>query len=245
MQSETILPGELQLSPTRPARFTRASRIANRSLVPFGLIAFGTAVLMLVVLHLLPGWGGVNPMTGMLSDYGDRPDGWVFDTALDIMSIGSVAVLVKMAWHGVLRGRAPWALMISWCVCLVGIAMFTKDPNTAANTTVGSVHLWFTAAACVSLPVASMVIGWQHRNDPDWRRLAWTTQGLSLMSVPCFLPFVISFFIIRMTHSAGLHAIPTGLIERLMCGVDVAILVVLALWAHRASPRSEVVVATP
>lgn len=234
MQPEVVLPGELRETPIPPTMFNRVTILVNRLLVPFGLLAVTVAVVMVVGLHLLPGWGGVNPMTGMLSDYGVRPDGWVFDTALDIMSVGSVAVLVKIAWHGVVRGRTTYALFVSWCVCLIGIATFTKDPNTAAQTFRGSLHLWVTAAACVSLPIASMVIGWQHRRDPQWRRLAWTTQGLALVSVPCFLPFVVSFFIIRLTHSAGLH-IPTGLVERVMGGLDVALLVVLAVWGHRAA----------
>jgi hypothetical protein len=215
--------------------------LGNRLLVPFGLLAVALAVVMVVVLHLLPGWGGVNPITGMLSDYGVRPDGWVFDTALDVLSIGSVAVLVKMARHGVVRGRATFVLMVGWCVCLVGIASFTKDPNTAVQTLRGAVHLYATAAACVCLPVAGLVIGWQHRRDPAWRRWAWTTQILALVSVPCFLPFVVSFFVIRMTHSPGLNTVPTGLVERLMGGLDVIILVVLALWAHRAAARRPLV----
>jgi hypothetical protein len=215
----------------------------SRLLVPFGLLAVALAATMVIVLHLLPDWGGVNPVTGMLSDYGVRPDGWVFDTALDVLSVGSVAVLIKMALHGVVRGRTSFALMVSWCVCLLGIASFTKDPNTAAQTLRGAVHLYATAAACVSLPVASLFIGWQHRRDPDWRRWAWVTQGLALVSVPCFLPFVISFFVIRMSHSPGLNAVPTGLVERLMGGLDLVILVVLALWAHRASTKSRLVVA--
>jgi hypothetical membrane protein len=211
--------------------------LGNRLLVPFGLLAVTLATTMVVVLHVLPDWGGVNPVTGMLSDYGVRPYGWVFDTALDIMSVGSVAVLTKMAIHGVVRDRAAFALMISWCVCLVGIATFTKDPNTADQTFRGAVHLYSTAAACVSLPVASLVIGWQHRRDPEWRRWAWTAQVLSVISVPCFLPFVISYFVIRMTHDSGPSAVPTGLVERLMGGLDVLILVVLGLWAHRAASR--------
>jgi hypothetical protein len=234
MQAETILPGELHETRTMPKVFTRATIFANRLLVPFALLAVTVATVMVVFLHLLPGWGGVNPMTGMLSDYGVQPEAWVFDTALDIMSLGSVALLVKMAWQGMVRGRATLVPMVSWCLCLIGIATFTKDPNTAAQTFRGSLHLYVTAAACVSLPIASMVIGWQHRRDPAWRKLAWMTQGLALISVPCFLPFVISFFIIRITHSAGLH-IPTGLVERVMGGLDIALLVVLALWSHRAA----------
>jgi hypothetical protein len=239
------LPGVTPVRPTpeapeltpAPTGLHRVLRLTNSMLVPVALLAVVLATTMVIVLHLLPGWGGVNPITGMLSDYGVRPDGWVFDTALDILSVGSVAVLIKMALHGVLRGRATIALMISWCVCLVGIATFTKDPNDA-ETLRGSVHLAVTTAACVSLPVAGMVIGWQHRRDPAWRRWAWTVQSLSLFSVPCFLPFLISFFVIRMTHGNGPSSVPTGLVERLMGSLDVLILVVLTLWSHRAAVRA-------
>src|SRR5437588_8712910 len=108
MQVETVLPDSLH--ETRPTALHRTTTLANRLLVPFGLAAVAVATVMVVVLHLLPEWGGVNPITGMLSDYGVRPDGWIFDTALDIMSLGSVALLVKMAWHGVVRGRVPFIL---------------------------------------------------------------------------------------------------------------------------------------
>ena len=231
-----IVPPQPALTPA-PTALHRLLHLMNPLLVPVGLLAVALATTMMVVLHLLPGWGGVNPITGMLSDYGVRPDGWVFDTALDILSVGSVFVLIKMARHGVVRGRATRALMISWCVCLVGIATFTKDPNDA-ETVRGSIHLAVTTAACVSLPVASMVIGWQHRKDLAWRRWAWTTQILALVSVPCFLPFVISFFVIRMTHGVGASSVPTGLVERLMGGLDILLLVVLALWSHRAAAHS-------
>lgn len=240
MQGETVLSGEMDETPAVPRILTRATAVTNRLLVPFGLFAVTAGAAMVVILHLLPGWGGVNPITGMLSDYGPRPDGWVFDTALDIMSVGSALLLVKMAWHGVLRGRMTYILMISWCVCLVGIASFTKDGNTADQTLRGALHLYSTAAACFSLPVAGMILGWQYRRDPQWRRFALTTQGLSWISVPCFLPFVVSFFIIRLTHSAGLR-VPTGLIERVMGVLDVALLVVLAVWAHQAARNRELV----
>ncbi|HEX5403811.1 MAG TPA: DUF998 domain-containing protein [Pseudonocardiaceae bacterium] len=245
MQVEEVRVGEPRETTPLRAIMGRTVWLGSRLLVPFGLLAVALAVTMVVGLHLLPGYGGVNPITGMLSDYGVRPDGWVFDTALDIMSVGSVALLIKMALHGVVRGRATFLLMVSWCLCLVGIATFTKDPNTATQTIRGAIHLYATAAACVSLPVASMVIGWQHRRDRDWRRWSWTAQGLALISVPCFLPFLISFFVIRMSHSPGINAVPTGLVERLMGGVDVVILVVLALWAHRAARTRQLVAQEP
>jgi hypothetical protein len=235
MRAETILPGELRESRIPPTVFDRLSLIANRSLVPFGLVTLAIAVLMLVGLHLLPGWGGVNPMTGMLSDYGVQPVGWVFDAALDVMSIGSAAVVVTMVLHGVVRDGPSLLCMVSWCVCLVGIATFTKDPNAGAQTVVGWLHLTATAAACISLPLGSFVLGLRHRRDPRWRRFAWLSQGLALVCVPCGMPFVVSFFVIRFSHASGPSALPTGLVERLMATVDVVILIVLALWAHHAA----------
>lgn len=211
------------------------ARWVNRLLAPFALLATLTALTMVVGLHLLPGWGGVNPLTGMLSDYGVRPDGWVFDTSLDVLSVASLAVLVKMAVHGVVRSRASALLMLAWCLCLVGIATFTKDPNLGNQTFEGSLHLWVTAAACASLPLAGIVIGWRHRKDPEWRRFAITTQVLAALSIPCFLPFIVSFFVIRFEHIGGPPELPTGLVERLMGLVDVAIVVVMALWSQRAA----------
>ena len=213
----------------------RVAGLGNRLLVPFGLGTLALAMIMVVGLHLLPDWGGVNPIFGMLSDYGVTTHGWVFDGALDILSLGSVAIMIKMAWHGVLRGRPASVAMVVWCVCLVGIATFTKDPNNGTDSLRGALHLYSTAAACASLPAAGLVMAWRHRRHPTWRRFALTSGGLSLASVPCLLPFLISFFVIRMTHSAGTSGLPTGLVERLMGAVDVAILVGLALWAHRAA----------
>lgn len=238
--TEAVSPGELlEATPAatvyRPVAIRRILGLGNRLLVPFGLLACALAMVMMVALHLLPDWGGVNPLFGMLSDYGVTVHGWVFDSALDILSLGSIAIMVKMAWHGVLRGRPASILMLCWCVCLVGIASFTKDPNNGTDSVRGALHLYSTAAACGSLPVAGLVLAWRHRRHPAWRRFALTSGGLSLMSVPCVLPFLISFFVIRMTHSAGTSGLPTGLVERLMGGVDIAILVVLALWAHRAA----------
>lgn len=218
-----------------PVGFHRPARLVNRFLVPFALLATLIALTMVVGLHLLPGWGGVNPLTGMLSDYGVRPDGWVFDLSLDVLSIASLAILVKMAVHGVVRSRASVILMLAWCVSLVGIATFTKDPNLGTQTFEGSLHLWVTAAACASLPLAGIVIGWRHRKDPEWRRFAITTQALAVLSIPCFLPFIVSFFVIRFEHIGGPPELPTGLVERLMGLVDVAIVIVMALWSHRAS----------
>ena len=234
--SDPVEPERGEPRPDRPA-WRRFVALGNRLLMPGALIAVVVATVMVIWLHLLPNWGGVNPVTGMLSDYGILPDGWVFDTALDIISLASAAVLVKMARYGVLRERIELIAMASWCVCLAGVAAFTKDPNSGSETLRGAVHLYSTAAACGSLPLAALMTGWHHRRSPEWRRWAWISQGLAVLSVPFVSPFVISFFVIRLTHSPGLNAVPTGLVERLMGLLDLVILVVLALWAQRAAQR--------
>jgi Protein of unknown function (DUF998) len=226
---------DVSTAPAVPVAAGLRNRVLGWVLVPFALTTTAVGLGMVLVLHMLPDWGGVNPITGMLSDYGVRPEAWVFDSALDVLALGSIAAVINLARHGVLRGRWASGLMIAWCVCLVGIASFTKDPNLGAQTLRGAIHLYSTAAACVSLPVAAWVIGRAHRADPRWRGFSISCRVLAWVSVPCFLPFVISFFVIRMTHSSGPSAVPTGLVERLMGVVDVALLVLLILWSHRAS----------
>jgi hypothetical protein len=232
--TEAARPEEL-LDPTNPVVIPRGAVLVDRVLVPFGFAATAVALGMVVVLHLLPGWGGVNPITGMLSDYGVRSDGWVFDTALDVLSLGSAALLVDLARRGLLRGRLVIGLMVAWCVCLVGIASFTKDPNLGADTLRGAIHLYSTAAACFSLPVGCWLLGRRYRNDLRWRHYSRIVRWVAWISVPCFLPFVISFFVIRMTHSSGVSVVPTGLVERLMGGLDIGLLVVLGVWSQHAA----------
>lgn len=256
MQTATISGDErVALAPSRPLDATdgpvpssaapatprpTARRVpAHRLLTPFALVAIVVSGAAVVGLHLLPRWGGVNPITGMLSDYGVGREGWVFNTALDVLAVGSAALLVKLALHRLVTGRVTVALLVAWCVGLIGIATFTKDPNLGTQTLRGSIHLYSTALACVSLPLGALAIGWCHRSHPRWRRLARTTQALAVASVPCFLPFLVSFFVIRLSHGHGLTAVPTGLVERLMGVDDLALLVVLAVWSHRAAtPRA-------
>jgi hypothetical protein len=205
-----------------------------RLLVPFALLAIGLSTSAVIGLHLLPRWGGVNPITGMLSDYGVGHEGWVFNSSLDLLSVASAAIIVKLTLHRVVSGRLPLVLLAAWCLGLIGIATFTKDPDLGTQTMRGSIHLYSTALACTSLPLGALAVGWRHRAHPRWRRIARGTRVLAVTSIPCFLPFLVSFFIIRLTHGHGLTTVPTGLVERLMGFDDLALLVILMVWSYRA-----------
>jgi hypothetical protein len=202
------------------------------------IVAVGTvavAAVLVVWLHTLPDWGGVDPITDMLSSYGIGSRGWVFNDALDLVAAGSAVLLVAMARCGVVRRRTETALMAGWCVFLVGVATFHKDAAGAAPTLEGAVHVAVTAAACVSLPCAAVVICYR-RADLRWRRYHRITRAVALWSVPCLLPFLVSFFATRLISGTGFWTVvPTGLVERGMAVLDLATLVVLALWTWSVS----------
>jgi hypothetical protein len=208
---------------------------ADKLLLPFGLVVIAVGATMVIWLHARPDWGGVNPVTGMLSDYGIGSLGGVFDTAMDMIGAGSAALLVVMRRRGLLRRGPELALMVTWCVCVIGVGTCTKDPTVGGQTIRGTLHLAFTAAACASLPLAALAVGWRHRDHLWYRRFARTARAFGVASVPCFVPFLVSFVVLRLSRGAQLAIVPTGLVERLMVVLDIAILLVFALWANTAA----------
>lgn len=211
------------------------TKSAARLLVTAGMGGTLLATAMVVTLHLLPNFGGVNPMHGMLSDYALRPDGWLFRVALVIVGTCSIALWALLVRHHVARGWLPMAVMTLWCVGLVGIAVFSKDRVETNQTIHGGVHLWFTVVACGALPLVALILGFQHRKHRHWRKFAITSIVLALANIPCLLPFVIAFFLNVLTHSETYSGPATGLVERLMGGLDIVSLLVLGVWAYAAA----------
>jgi hypothetical protein len=103
--------------------------------------------------------GGIDPVTAMLSDYALRPGWWMWDLALTVTSAGSAAVLLALHRQGVLRGRIAVSGMGVWWVSVLLVAAITKDPQGGAVTITGKLHLYATAASCVSLPIAGWALG--------------------------------------------------------------------------------------
>ncbi len=220
------------------------TRPISRALVAISVGATLVATMMIIVLHLLPDEGGVNPLHGMLSDYALQPDGWVFRLALVVMGIGSVPLWAVLVRHHVLRGWLPMVFMAVWCVGLIGIAIFSKDRVETNQTIHGGVHLWVTVAACGALPLVGLALGLRHRKHQSWRRYARSSLCLAVANIPCLLPFVIAFFLNVITHSERFSGPATGLIERIMAMLDIVSLIVLGIWAYAAAHnRAAVLVA--
>ncbi|MGW4525328.1 DUF998 domain-containing protein [Amycolatopsis sp. NPDC004378] len=213
-------------SPARP-------RLRARLLVPGALTTLATAMVLLVVLHLDRRLAPLDPVSSMLSDYALSPGRWMWDVALVLTSTGSALLLVALYRRGLLANPALVGAKVLWCVSLLAVALFAKDPQGGAITATGKIHLYASAVTCLSLPVVGWALGRRHRDDPRWRRFATWSRRLALAAIPFYLPFIVPFAV-NVVLGGHLPTIATGLVERLMMVLEIALLVVLGRWAHRA-----------
>jgi hypothetical protein len=194
---------------------------------------FAAAAVLLLVLHLDRRWAPISPISSMLSDYALCPGWWMWTGALLLTSAGSAALLLTLRRHGVAAGRRATAVLAVWCLSLLAVAIFTKDPQGGAVTATGKVHLYAAAVSCLSLPVAGWTLGRQHRAHPAWQRFAAWSRRLSLGAIPFYLPFIIPFAV-NVVFGGHLPTVGTGLVERLMLALEIGLLVVLGVWASSA-----------
>lgn len=206
-----------------------------RSLAWAGHGAFVFAAVLMAALHLVPGWGGGdNPVTAMLSEYAYSPGSWMWALALTVTSAGSAAVGVALYRTGLLtRKAATW--MVLWCVAIFAVAVFRKDPQGGAVSMTGKLHLYATGIACAALPMTGLMLARRHRACPTWDRFAVWTHRLAVTSIPFFLPFIVPFALNMALGATKIPTPATGLVERLMAGLELALLAVLAVWARRAA----------
>ncbi|WP_245805022.1 DUF998 domain-containing protein [Amycolatopsis australiensis] len=189
--------------------------------------------MLLVVLHVDRRWGPINPATAMLSDYAWCPGWWMWDAALALIATGSAVVLAVLYRRRVLMGWPAVSAMAAWCLSVSAVAVFSKDPQGGAVTPTGKAHLYATAVSCVSLPMAGWLLGRRHRHEPRWRRSAAWSRRLALATIPFFLPFIVPF-IANVLLGGHLPTVATGLVERMMAALELALLVVLARWVRPA-----------
>jgi Protein of unknown function (DUF998) len=220
---------------TLPAQRPRTDRLTS-ALTLLGQGAFGLAVVLLVVLHLDPRWGGrASPVTAMLSEYAYSPGRWMWELALAATSAGSVAVGAALRRTGLLVGRGAAGWLAVWCVAILLVAVFRKDPQGGAVTVIGKLHLYATGIACAALPIAGLVLARRYRAHPRWRRVAAWARGLAVASIPFFLPFIVPFTVNVVLGAPRIPTPATGLIERVMAGLELALLALLGVWAQQAA----------
>ncbi|MFE9203464.1 DUF998 domain-containing protein [Micromonospora sp. NPDC007230] len=190
-----------------------ALRVANRLGRLLGLAAAAVALVLFALLHVLV--ARLSPVTDTISDYALSPDGWIFDTAVLVLAASSVCLLGPL-----LRRQAAVPLATGcyacWCLGLVVLTVFPRDPVGAPTTVTGEIHKWASVIALLSLPLGALLTA-RRRRGPGARVVA-VTAAVCLVAL---VPFV----------SAYLASSPLkpylGLIERAVALGEVVLLLLL------------------
>ena len=189
-------------------------------------------VVVLVVLHCLPRAGGVDPVRETLSEYPVRSAGLGVAYALALLCANAATALlgVDMVRHRLMRGVVATALLVVWCVSLLGLTVFLKDPAGSAGTWYGEVHKLCATANFATLPALGALLWWRFRTVPRWRRYARAVGLLAVLSLAGAVPFAAAFLL----HGDLAHA-DLGLVERGVVAADIAMIATLAAWSRAMS----------
>lgn len=195
------------------------------------LVAGTFGVATLVGLHCLPAFGGVDPVDDMLSEYPLQATGIgvAFAVALLLANLAVAATGLALTRGGLLRGGPERAALVVWCLGLLGLTVFLKDPTGVSGTPFGMLHRLCTTANFAAMPALCGLLWWRFRATP-WARPARVVGGLGVAGLLCATPFVFGF-LLRSGHDrfAGLAA---GLFERGVVVLDVLVVVTLVWWGR-------------
>ena len=207
------------------------------STLPGRLAVVGVALAVAISLELHFRLAGqISPISQTLSEYVYGRLGLGFSaaplfTAMCLaLVLGSTALLVGIA--GVRRDRAVLTLLGLWCGGLTVLTLFEVDPPGAPRSLSGNVHNIAALVAFVALPSAAWLLTrgpggtcpWEARRTAI-RRLASASAG--------GVAVVLGGFLWSQVHPE----IAVGLFERVLFGIDVALLLTMVRPLLNATPR--------
>jgi hypothetical protein len=119
----------------------------------------------------------------------------------------------------------PERLLLLWSAALVVAAVVPTTPLGNDMDTAAQVHRYVSVAAFVSLPAAAALLVPRLAAADDWKPVARVVEWLALAG---------GFGLLAITYVAlpG-ERVLIGLVERVLLGVEVALLGVLAAWLVR------------
>ncbi|USX55929.1 DUF998 domain-containing protein [Lentzea sp. HUAS12] len=197
-----------------------------------GSLAVVVTVAMVGLLDLT-----VGPLRRTISEYalGDyRP---VFDVAVVLLAVGSLAILGVLVHKGVAKWRSTGAIaLVLWSVGLFLVVAFPKT-NWAmgTNEVSGSIHRFGSMVAFVSLPIAIIALARPWVRDHVWGRHARWTMASGLLSVVAFMPLLYAIALSAVSDVRWWRVFPLGYIERILLVAEVGAVLVVGLWAIAAS----------
>jgi Protein of unknown function (DUF998) len=193
------------------------------------------AVAISVDLHLRLA-GQVSPIWQTLSEYvyGRLDFGSsaapLFTVMCLALALGSTALLVGMAKA---RRSLPVLLLLGvWCAGLFTLTMFEVDPPGAPRSPGGNVHNVAALVAFVALPTAAWLLIRRGTRQCPWEPRRTTIRRLALASA-FGVAVVLGSFVWSQSHPE----IAVGLFERLLFGIDVALLLTMVRPLLISTPR--------
>ncbi len=228
----TSLPADVFRDPSLPAGTARLAAV--------GTALVAVSLPLVALLHVLPPSSGVNPMTRTISEYALGANGWLFDTAVLALAVGSAAVTAGLVRAGVLKPFEPATLLLAvWCVGMGAVVAFEKT-NWAVGPSVGGlVHRYASLAAFLALPAGALLAARAGRRNPAWRRPAAWTRFTAALSVLALGPLFYAVAVNVLTGRAWWRVFPLGAVERLLGLAEVLLVLVLGWWAVRAHTISD------
>lgn len=167
-----------------------------------------------------------------ISEYALGPHRWVFDTAVALLALGSVAILAVLVRRGVTRWSSGGALaFLTWSVGLALVVVFPKHNWAEGPSASGTIHRVASLVAFLSLPVAAMLLARPWVKDAVWGGHARWTFRFGLLSALAFTPILYAVLVNVLVGTPWWRVLPLGYTERLLVVVEVAAVLVVAVWA--------------
>ncbi|MFC0437279.1 DUF998 domain-containing protein [Kutzneria buriramensis] len=211
------------------------TRGGRRTWALLAIVSFVAALLPMVYLHLESS-RQLNPIKHTISDYVFAKQGArYFDTSLVALTIGSIALMVGLASVGIVRGTVLTVLVSVWCVGLAVALLFPTDPTDGVQSISGAVHRWAAIFFFPCLSAAGFLLARRCQLTRGWERFAPVVLRLALASTIVLATFAMIQLAINepeMLPFLGFVKNYLGLAERILFGIDMALLFVLgmALW---------------
>jgi energy-converting hydrogenase Eha subunit A len=203
-----------------------------------GLAAAVVGSLAVAVLHVLPPTDRLDPVRRTISEYALHETGWLFNSGVLILALGSFAVLLALVGAGLVRTMSLGAVALTlWCLGLAAVVYFPKHNWSVGPSASGSIHRVASLVAFIALPVAAIVVARVWRHDPRWRHSARWTVALAIGALLCFGVIIGAFVLEPFTGVRWWRAIPLGAVERALATAEVATLLALGWWARKAAVR--------
>lgn len=217
---------------------------------PARLVALAGAVAVVLTVVLVGGMDlyrlGDSPghLRRTISEYALGPQRWVFDTAVVLLVLGSVAILAVLVRRGVARWHSVGALAFgAWAVGLTLVVLFPKNDWSIGPSLSGSIHRFGSMVAFIALPVAALLLARPWRRDPVWGAHARWTFRFGLLSALAFTPILYAIGVDAVVGTSWWRVIPLGYVERVLVLTEVVAVLVISAWAmavarpaHRVGP---------